>query len=164
MPRSLAGGRFDVDERLSSLLASLHERFDPVADAEREVRAFLVAEGYEERRIGEILALFYGDPSAVAGGGAARGAARVGGAPAIRRASAFRVLGPHERARFSPEAWGHLLSLSGSGALSPAELEGVIDRALAHIEGRIALEDLRALIEATSEGEGRTAGGGSTVH
>lgn len=153
-----------MDERLSSLLASLHERFDPVADAEREVRAFLVAEGYEERRIGEILALFHGDSSAVAGGSAEPGAARSSGVTGIRQASAFRVLGPHERARFSPEAWGHLLSLSGSGALSPAELEGVIDRALAHIEGRIALEDLRALIDATGEGEGRAAGGGATVH
>jgi uncharacterized protein Smg (DUF494 family) len=59
----------------------------------------------------------------------------------------FRVLGPHERGRFSTEAWGHLLSLSGAGFLSPAELEQVIDRALAHIEGRIALDDVRSLLE-----------------
>ena len=55
-----------MDERLSTLLASLHERFDPAADGEREVRAFLVAEGYEERRIGEILELFYGDDAPLA--------------------------------------------------------------------------------------------------
>ena len=30
----------------------------------------------------------------------------------------FRVLGPHERGRFAPEAWGHLLALTGSGALN----------------------------------------------
>ena len=59
----------------------------------------------------------------------------------------FRVLGPHEWGRFAPEAWGHLLSLSGSGALSAPELEQVIERALVHFEGRIALEDLRALID-----------------
>lgn len=59
----------------------------------------------------------------------------------------FRVMGPHERGRFAPEAWGHLLSLSRSGALNAAEFEAVIDRALAQIDGRIALDDLRALME-----------------
>lgn len=62
----------------------------------------------------------------------------------------FRVMGPHEWGRFAPEAWGHLLSLSSSGALSGPELEQVIDRALVQFEGRIALEDLRALIDSTS--------------
>lgn len=59
----------------------------------------------------------------------------------------FRVLGPHERGRFAPEAWGHLLALQGAGMLNAAELEHVIDRALMHIEGRIALDDLRSLME-----------------
>jgi uncharacterized protein Smg (DUF494 family) len=58
----------------------------------------------------------------------------------------FRVLGPHERGRFAPEAWGHLIALSGSGLLSPAELELLIERALMQVEGRIALDDLRAVI------------------
>jgi len=39
----------------------------------------------------------------------------------------FRVMGPHERGRFAPEAWGHLLSLSGSGAINPLELEHIIE-------------------------------------
>jgi uncharacterized protein Smg (DUF494 family) len=60
----------------------------------------------------------------------------------------FRVMGPHEWGRFAPEAWGHLLSLSSSGVLSGPELEHVIDRALVHFDGRIALEDLRAFIDA----------------
>jgi Smg protein len=59
----------------------------------------------------------------------------------------FRVLGPHERGRFAPEAWGHLLALNGAGILNAAELEQVIERAMAHLEGRIALDDLRALME-----------------
>jgi uncharacterized protein Smg (DUF494 family) len=59
----------------------------------------------------------------------------------------FRVLGPHERGRFAPEAWGHLLSLTGSGALNAAELEHIIERALLQIDGRIALDDLRSLME-----------------
>ena len=152
-----------VDEPLSSLLASLHERFDPAADAEHDVRAFLVAEGYEERRIGEILALFYRDPT-VAGRGNRSPRRGVPGPVPIRNAVAFRVQGPHERGRFAPEAWGHLMSLSGAGMLNPGELEQVIERALTHIERRIALDDLRTLIDAAGEGEGRGPGGGMTVH
>lgn len=75
----------------------------------------------------------------------------------------FRVLGPHERGRFSPEAWGQLLALARSGAVTPLELEQLIDRALVQIEGRIALDDLRALVEGagltTPANEGR-----ETVH
>ena len=37
--------------------------------------------------------------------------------------------------------------MNGSGALSGAELEQVIERALTHIDGRIALDDLRLLLE-----------------
>ena len=59
----------------------------------------------------------------------------------------FRVMGPHEWGRFAPEAWGHLLHLSDSGALNGPELEQVIERALAQFEGRIALDDLRAFID-----------------
>ena len=75
----------------------------------------------------------------------------------------FRVLGPHERGRFAPEAWGHLLMLSGSGALSALELEHVIERALAQFDGRIALDDLRSLMEATGLG-GAAGDEGATVH
>jgi Smg protein len=60
----------------------------------------------------------------------------------------FRVLGPHERGRFSPEAWGHLLGLAATGAVSAGELEHIIERALVQIDGPIALDDLRAFIEA----------------
>lgn len=59
----------------------------------------------------------------------------------------FRILGPHERGRFAPEAWGQLLALSRSGAVTPSELEQLIERALVQIDGRIAVDDLRALVE-----------------
>ena len=59
----------------------------------------------------------------------------------------FRVLGPHERGRFAPDAWGELLALQRSGRVSSAELEQLIERALLQIDGRIALEDLRVLVE-----------------
>lgn len=59
----------------------------------------------------------------------------------------FRILGPHERGRFAPEAWGEILALSRSGAVSAADVEQLIERALVQLDGRIALEDLRALVE-----------------
>jgi Smg protein len=75
----------------------------------------------------------------------------------------FRVLGPHERGRFAPEAWGHLLSLNGAGVLNAAELEQVIERALTQFEGRIALDDLRSLIAAAGYDEPESSPE-STVH
>jgi len=76
----------------------------------------------------------------------------------------FRVLGPHERGRFAPEAWGHLLTLTGSGILNPVELEHVIERALAQIDGRIALDDLRSLMEVAGLVDDRGAGDRATIH
>src|SRR6185503_3875498 len=76
----------------------------------------------------------------------------------------FRVLGPHERGRFAPEAWGHLLALTGSGALNAAELEHIIERALLQIDGRIALDDLRSLMEGAGFGEQGDADQPQTVH
>ena len=73
-----------------------------------------------------------------------------------------RVQGPHEHGRFSPEAWGHLLALRGSGTLDGVELEQVIERALAHIDGRIALDDLRALLDGAGLDDG--VGGAGRVH
>jgi len=61
----------------------------------------------------------------------------------------FRILGPHERGRFAPDAWGQLLALSRTGAVTSSELEQIIERALVQIDGRIALDDLRALVEGT---------------
>jgi Smg protein len=76
----------------------------------------------------------------------------------------FRVLGPHERGRFTPEAWGHLMSLSGAGLVSSDELESLIDRALGQIEGRIALDDLRALMEGGGFIDDGLGGENVTVH
>ena len=68
--------------------------------------------------------------------------------PLIPSIVSFRVLGPHERGRFTPEAWGHLLSLVGTGAVNGGELEHIIERALVQIDGPIAVEDLRAFMDA----------------
>ena len=76
----------------------------------------------------------------------------------------IRVLGPHERGRFAPEAWGHLLALSGSGALDPAELEQVIERAMVQFDGRIALDDLRSMMDGAGFPEHGSAADSQTVH
>jgi Smg protein len=76
----------------------------------------------------------------------------------------FRVLGPHERGRFAPEAWGHLLALSATGALNAADLEHIIERALAQIDGRIALDDLRSLMEGAGFDDSVSGGDNQTVH
>jgi Smg protein len=80
------------------------------------------------------------------------------------RIMTFRVLGPHERGRFAPEAWGHLLALTGSGALNSAELEHIIERALLQIDGRIALDDLRSLMEGAGFVEQGDGDQTQTVH
>jgi hypothetical protein len=76
----------------------------------------------------------------------------------------FRVMGPHERGRFAPDAWGHLLSLNGSGAINGLELEHIIERALMQFEGRIALDDLRGLLEGTGLEDSSSSGDNTTVH
>lgn len=76
----------------------------------------------------------------------------------------FRVMGPHEWGRFAPEAWGHLLRLSDSGALNGPELEQVIERALMHFEGRIALDDLRSLIDGAGYNDPGSGPDQVTVH
>ena len=77
----------------------------------------------------------------------------------------IRVLGPHERGRFAPDAWGHLLALSGAGALDPAELEQVIERAMLQFDGRIALDDLRSMMEGAGfDDPGGPAADSPTVH
>jgi uncharacterized protein Smg (DUF494 family) len=75
----------------------------------------------------------------------------------------FRILGPHERGRFAPEAWGQLLALARGGVVTPAELEQLIERALVQIDGRIALDDLRALVEGAGIAAPSTEGK-ETVH
>ena len=80
-----------------------------------------------------------------------------------REGRTFRVPGPHERGRFTPDAWGHLLRLSGE-TLNPAELEQVIERAMTQLDGSIALDDLKALLEASGIDEPGTPGSRRTVH
>jgi uncharacterized protein Smg (DUF494 family) len=68
----------------------------------------------------------------------------------------MRVMGPHERARFTPDAWGHLVKLSRSGIINTLELEHIIERALLQVDGRISLGDIRGLLSDSGldDGEG----------
>ena len=143
-----------MDERLADLVAELRERF--AADARMdEVESFLSSEGYDRRQIGEIVALLFAD----------RDPTPDPRRQLIHKQMTFRVMGPHERGRFAPEAWGHLLSLSGAGILNTAELEHVIERAMQHIDGRIALDDLRAMLEGAGMDEpGSGPADNVTVH
>ncbi len=125
-----------MDERLNDLLLLLRERFTAGANT-ADVEAFLSSQGYDGRQIGEILSLLSAEPDAQVRATKAWG----------QRSTAFRVQGPHERGRFAPDAWGHLLSLTAAGVVNAAELEHVIERALTHIDGRIALDDLRSMME-----------------
>ena len=76
----------------------------------------------------------------------------------------IRVLGPHERGRFATDAWGHLLALAGAGALNAAELEQVIERAMLQFDGRIALDDLRSMMEGAGFEDPSTPAPNQTVH
>ena len=55
------------------------------------------------------------------------------------------------------------MALSRSGAVTPGELEQLIERALVQIDGRIALDDLRALVEGAGLASPATEGT-ETVH
>ncbi|HEX7121991.1 MAG TPA: DUF494 family protein [Gemmatimonadaceae bacterium] len=136
-----------MTQRLLAILAALRKRFPPGSHV-AEVEAYLSSEGYDRQQIGEILSRF------LAG---TRGE-QEGRGSVIRDPMTFRVMGPHEWGRFAPEAWGHLLRLSESGALGDQELEQVIERALTQFDGRIALEDLRALIEGSGFDEPGSSG------
>ena len=56
-----------------------------------------------------------------------------------------------------------MLALARTGAVTPGELEQLIERALVQIDGRIALEDLRALVEGAGIAAPSTEGR-ETVH
>ena len=142
-----------MDDRLADLLSILRERFAADANVE-EVEAFLSYEGYDRRQIGEILSLLFADIPIRS----------TGTQSVVQNHMTFRVMGPHERGRFAPDAWGHLLTLTGSGALTTAELEHVIERALVQIDGRIALDDLRALMEGAGYDPSGPSSDHATVH
>ncbi len=125
-----------MGDRLAALLDQLRQRFSTDTDV-AEIESYLSSKGYDRGQIGEVVSRFLAD----------RRVSTAQTRSSLDHTMTFRVMGPHEWGRFAPDAWGHLLSLSSTGALTAPELEHVIDRALMHFDGRIALEDIRAIID-----------------
>ena len=57
-----------------------------------------------------------------------------------------RVLTPQESRHLGPEAWAYLCFLAQQGALSPMQLELVLDRALAAPGNPMDVDDLKLLV------------------
>lgn len=76
----------------------------------------------------------------------------------------MRVMGPHERARFTPDAWGHLVKLSRSGIINTIELEHIIERALMQVDGRISVGDIRSLLSDSGLDDNDGPDGTVTMH
>ncbi len=140
-----------MDERIPQLVARLRKRFARERDV-AEVEAYLSSKGFDRGQIGSIVSAWLSDI------GRGRGKKRL-----EPLTYAVRVQGPHEEGRFSPEAWGHLLTLRASGVLNTATLELVIERALDHAEGQVTLDDLRAVLESAGWDTGGSFGSPSTV-
>lgn len=130
-----------MDERWGLMLETLRESFtsdSEVGDLER----FLVSKGLNGREIDEVLALYFANSDASPVHVAVPHTPGPG-----RRKTSIRVQGPHERGRFTTEAWGYLISLHEGGVLESSDFELFVERALFITEGRISLPDLRLLAE-----------------
>jgi Smg protein len=143
-----------VDEGLAALLAELRARFRSVRDP-RAVRVYLESCGYDGQRLDAVLEAF----------AAELGTSEDVPTPAPRPTHTdapppIRVAAAHERVRFLPAAWGYLLQRRAAAGWSVAELENVIERALIHIDGRIGVDDLRALLDGAAGGSAPS----STLH
>lgn len=126
-----------MTERWTQMLATLRRQFTQDADIV-ELEQFLVAEGLDRHEIGEVLSLYFADTDDA---GSGRTAPRPVGTTSLR------VQGPHERGRFSAEAWGYLVTLYESRVVSWFDFEQLVERALFHIDGRIGLPEIRALAD-----------------
>jgi hypothetical protein len=170
-------------EATGAVLEELRQRFGDAADLRadlRAVRVYLAARGYDARRIEAVVAAFVGEgevggrvtdaegsaspegpaTSGPPGAAPAADAWAEAAEPVAARPAPVRMPAAHERARFAPEAWGYLIQRRAAAGWSVAELEHVIERALVQIDGRIAVDDLRALIDGVFGGPTES----TTVH
>ena len=143
-----------MDDRWGRLLEDLRSRFTTETEV-GEVEAYLSSQGYEHGHIGEILELLFGNA-----------ASEVPELASVTesRPMPLRVQGPHERGRFSAEAWGYLIMLGGSGLVSQHDFEQLVERALLHVEGRIGISEIRALAEDGGFDDSATFSDRSQVH
>ncbi|MBC8090311.1 MAG: DUF494 family protein [Phycisphaerae bacterium] len=143
-----------MDDRWGRVLEDLKSRFTAETDA-GEVEAYLQAQGYDRGQIGEILELLFSNT-----------ATEVPELASVTesRPMPLRVQGPHERGRFSAEAWGYLITLGSSGLVSQHDFEQLVERALLHVEGRIGISEIRALAEDGGFDDSATLSDRSQVH
>ena len=142
-----------MNDRWTPVIDDLRERFAADTDVV-ELEAYLSSQGYDRRQIGEILSLLYHDTASTRGSGGV----------VMSRNGPLRVQGPHERGRFTAEAWGYLVMLGGSGAVNRNDFEQLVERALVHIDGRISLADIRGIAEDVGVDDGAMDGERSQVH
>lgn len=139
-----------MDDRIPHLVARLKKRFK--AGDVAEVEAYLSSKGFDRGQIGTIVSAWLSD----IGG--------IGGKTRLEpHRYSVRVQGPHEEGRFTPQAWGHLLTLRASGVLNSATLEVVIERALEQTDGQVTMVELEAVLEAAGWNSGGSFGSPSTV-
>lgn len=131
-----------MTERWTHMLAALREQFSSETDVV-ELEQFLVQEGLDRQEIGEVLSLYFAD---TVEGVVDQGRGVWSGAPA-GGSVALRVQGPHERGRFTAEAWGYLITLRESRLVSSFDFEQLVERALFHMDGRIGLSEIRTLAD-----------------
>lgn len=141
-----------MDDRIPQLVARLRKRFAKERDV-AEVEAYLSSKGFDRGQIGTIVSAWLSD---IGGGRREKGRLKP-------LTYAIRVQGPHEEGRFSPEAWGHLLTLRASGVLNSATLELVIERVMEQVGGQVMLEDVQAVLESAGWDTGGSFGSPSTV-
>ncbi len=150
----------------AAIVAELRARFGD-APAGPAVAIYLAARGYDPAQVAAVLARLAeasagpsSDPGADPGAGVEGAAdsaepARASAASAPTVQSPLGVAGavgrplrawaPHERSRFTAEAWGRLLRLRAAG-LGDHEFEHLVDRALVQLDGPVTLPELRALL------------------
>ena len=147
-----------MSDRLEAALVSLRARFGADA-ATDELAAYLAAQGFDRRQIGEIVERFRADLARRRADATPPGAFR-----ARPVAPPVRVPGPHEWGRFTPEAWGRVLRLNATGLLAPPDLERLIERAVEQGEGRVDLPALRAVLDGVGLGDLGADDDPTTIH
>ncbi len=146
-----------MDIRWVPVLADLRKRFAADTDAV-EVEAYLSSQGYDRRQIGEILSLLYGESAPAHPPDLAGGSDQGQGEPFLR------LQGPHERGRFTVDAWGYLTMLHQTGVIDLFNFEHIVERALAHVDGLVTLADIRAIAENVGLDDGAMSRGRSLIH
>ena len=167
---SPAAATAPVPDPHAAIVAELRARFGDTP-AGPAVAIYLAARGYDPARIAAVLGRMNGGEapdSTVATGGDTEATApgvqsvelttdrgEVGEAPdtgvpttdvaPVASVRPLRAWAPHERARFSADAWGRLLQLRAAG-LGDHEFEHLVDRALLQLDGPVTLPELRALL------------------